>query len=95
MKILIGGAWPFANGSLHIGHLAGLLPGDVIARYYRAKGDDVYFVSGSDCFGTPISIRAKQENKLPHEISDFYHKEFCECFSKIFRNSLKKRIVRK
>ena len=83
MKILIGGAWPFANGSLHIGHLAGLLPGDVIARYYRAKSDDVYFVSGSDCFGTPISIRAKQESKLPDEISDFYHAEFCECFGKL------------
>ena len=83
MKILIGGAWPFANGSLHIGHLAGLLPGDVIARYYRAKGDEVYFVSGSDCFGTPISIRAKQENKLPHEISDIYHAEFCDCFDKL------------
>ena len=83
MKILIGGAWPFANGSLHIGHLAGLLPGDVIARYYRAKGDDVYFVSGSDCYGTPISIRAKQENKAPEEISDFYHAEFCECFEKL------------
>ena len=83
MKILIGGAWPFANGSLHIGHLAALLPGDVIARYYRAKGDDVYFVSGSDCFGTPISIRAKQENKSAEEISDFYHAEFCECFDKL------------
>ena len=83
MKILIGGAWPFANGSLHIGHLAGLLPGDVIARYYRAKGDDVYFVSGSDCYGTPISVRAKQENRLPQEISDFYHAEFCECFNKL------------
>ena len=83
MKILIGSAWPYANGSLHIGHLAGLLPGDVIARYYRAKGDDVYMVSGSDCYGTPIAIRAKQENKTPQEICDFYHKEICECFNKL------------
>jgi len=83
MKILIGSAWPYANGSLHIGHLAGLLPADVIARYYRAKGDDVYFVSGSDCHGTPVAIRAKQENKSPHEVSDFYHDEFCECFNKL------------
>jgi len=83
MKILVCNAWPFANGSLHIGHIAGLLPGDVIARYYRAKGDDVYFVSGSDCHGTPIAIRAKQENKSPQEISDYYHDEFCECFDKL------------
>ncbi len=83
MKILIGSAWPYANGSLHIGHLAGLLPSDIIARYHRAKGDDVYFISGSDCFGTPVAIRAKQENSTPQEISDAYHKEFCECFDKL------------
>lgn len=83
MKILIGSAWPYANGSLHIGHLAGLLPADVIARYYRAKGDDVYLVSGSDCHGTPVAIRAKQENKTPQEISDYYHEEFCDCFEKL------------
>ena len=83
MNILIGSAWPYANGSLHIGHLAALLPADVIARYYRAKGDDVYFVSGSDCYGTPVAIRAKQENKSPEEISNHYHAEFCECFRKL------------
>ena len=83
MKILIGSAWPYANGPLHIGHLAGLLPADIIARYYRAKGDDVYFVSGSDCYGTPVAIRAKQENKTPKEICDYYHAEFCDCFDKL------------
>jgi len=83
MKILIGSAWPYANGSLHIGHLASLLPADVIARYHRAKGDDVYFVSGSDCHGTPVSIRAKQEKRSPQEVSDFYHEEFSECFFKL------------
>lgn len=83
MKILIGSAWPYANGSLHIGHIAALLPADLLARYYRAKGDDVFFVSGSDCHGTPVVIRAKQENKSPQEISNFYHEEFCECFSKL------------
>lgn len=82
-KILIGGAWPYANGSLHIGHIAGLLPGDVLARYHRAIGDDVYFVSGSDCHGTPVAIRAKQENRTPQEISDYYHSEFAECFDKL------------
>lgn len=83
MKILIGGAWPYANGSLHIGHLAGLLPADIIARYHRLKGDDVYFVSGSDCYGTPVAIRAKAEGRTPKEISDSYHREFCNCFEKL------------
>lgn len=82
-NIVIGGAWPYANGSLHIGHIAALLPGDVLARYYRAKGDSVYYVSGSDCHGTPITIRAKQENSTPHEISERYHREFCEVFEKL------------
>ena len=82
-NILIGGAWPYANGSLHIGHIAGLLAGDVLARYHRAIGDNVYFVSGSDCHGTPVAIRAKKEGKTPQEISDFYHEEFQECFQKL------------
>lgn len=82
-KILIGGAWPYANGSLHIGHIAGLLPGDVLARYHRACKDQVYFVSGSDCHGTPVAIRAKIEGKAPKEISDFYHEEFTDCFNRL------------
>ena len=82
-NILVGGAWPYANGSLHIGHIAGLLPGDVLARYHRAIGDKVYFVSGSDCHGTPVAIRAKKEGKTPKEISDYYHEEFKECFDKL------------
>lgn len=80
-NIVIGGAWPYANGSLHIGHIAALLPGDVLARYFRLKGDRVFYVSGSDCHGTPITERAERENKTPEEISQFYHKEFCEVFS--------------
>lgn len=83
MNILIGNAWPYANGSLHIGHIAALLPGDVLARYFRAKGDTVQFVSGSDCHGTPVAIRAKQESKTPQEISDFYHNEFSDCFQRL------------
>lgn len=83
MKVLIGSAWPYANGSLHIGHLAALLPADVLARYYRSKGASVYFVSGSDCHGTPVAIRAKQENKSPATISDYYHDEFRLCFERL------------
>lgn len=82
-NILIGGAWPYANGSLHIGHIAGLLPGDVLARYHRACGDKVCFVSGSDCHGTPVAIRAKSEGKTPQEISDYYHEEFTDCFNRL------------
>ena len=83
MNIIVAGAWPYANGSLHIGHIAALLPGDIIARYHRSKGDTVFYVSGSDCHGTPVTIRARQENRTPAEISDYYHGEFEECFRKL------------
>ncbi len=82
-NILVGGAWPYANGSLHIGHIAALLPGDVLARYHRACGDQVSFVSGSDCHGTPVAVRAKKEGRTPQEISDYYHREFVQCFEKL------------
>ncbi|BCB04341.1 methionine--tRNA ligase [Bacillus sp. KH172YL63] len=80
MKIFIGGAWPYANGSLHVGHIASLLPGDIIARYYRLKGEDVLYVSGSDCNGTPIGIRARQEGITVKEVADRYHQEFHDSF---------------
>ncbi|UII54728.1 methionine--tRNA ligase [Cytobacillus spongiae] len=83
MAIFIGGAWPYANGSLHLGHISSLLPGDILARYYRLKGEEVLYVSGSDCNGTPITIRAKQEGLTPGEIADRYHEEFQECFAKL------------
>lgn len=83
MSIFIGGAWPYANGSLHIGHIASLLPGDILARYYRQIGEKVLYVSGSDCNGTPIAIQAKKEGKNTKEIADYYHKEFEYCFQKL------------
>ena len=79
-NILIAGAWPYANGSLHIGHVAGLLAGDVLARYHRAEGDRVCYVSGSDCHGTPVALRAKREGLTPWEVSDRFHEEFSRCF---------------
>ena len=82
MDILIGGAWPYANGALHIGHIAALLPGDVLARWYRATGNRVCYVSGSDCHGTPVSIRARQEGRPPAEISDYWHEMFVATFRK-------------
>ncbi|WEG10914.1 methionine--tRNA ligase [Pullulanibacillus sp. KACC 23026] len=83
MSIFIGGAWAYANGSLHLGHISSLLPGDILARYYRLKGEKVLYVSGSDCNGTPITIRAKQEGVTPKEIADRYHQEFEDCFSRL------------
>ncbi len=79
-NILIGGAWPYANYLLHIGHLAALLPGDVIARYYRGCEDNVIYVSGTDAHGTPIIERAKKENGTPKNLSEYYHKEFVKSF---------------
>ena len=82
MNILIGISWPFANGDLHIGHAASSLSGDVIARYYRLKKDNVCLVSGSDCHGTPIDVKALQEGKTQKEIVDSCH----ECFTKDFKD---------
>lgn len=83
MTIIIGGAWPYANGSLHLGHIASLLPGDILARYYRQKGERVLYVSGSDCNGTPISIRAYQENTTTKSIANQYHEEFRQNFEQL------------
>ena len=78
MNIFIGISWPFANGELHIGHVASSIGGDVIARYYRLKGDKVCLVSGSDCHGTPIDVKALQENKSQKEIVDICHEKFAK-----------------
>lgn len=82
-KIVIGGAWPYANSSLHLGHLAALISGDVLARYHRLKGDEVIFVSGTDCHGTPITETAKKEKVTPKDVAEKYHKEFSEVFKKM------------
>lgn len=79
-NIFIGGAWPYANGSLHLGRLASILPGDILARYHRAKGDAVLYVSGSDCHGTPVAVQAAQEGVAPGEFASRYHEEFAACF---------------
>lgn len=67
-------ALPYANGGLHIGHIAGCyLPADIYVRYLRSKGRDVVFICGSDEHGVPITIRARKENSTPQEIVDKYH----------------------
>lgn len=82
-NIFIGLSWPYANDELHIGHLGSSLPADIIARYYRLKGRKVCFVSGSDCFGTPISIKAQLENTTPDKISNLNHERFADIFKNL------------
>jgi len=83
-KIFIGVAWPYANGSLHLGQIAGAnLPADIFARYHRTKGNEVLMVSGSDQHGTPTTIKAEQEGKTPQEIAGIYQKEFLDCWQKL------------
>ena len=73
-KKLITAALPYANGPVHIGHLAGVyIPADVYARLQRRLGEDVAFICGSDEHGIPITIRAKKEGVSPQEIVDQYH----------------------
>ena len=83
-KIFIGVAWPYANGSLHLGQIAGAyLPPDIFARYHRIKKNEVLMVSGSDIHGTPTAIKAEQEGKTPEEIAEFYQREFLDCWQKL------------
>jgi methionyl-tRNA synthetase len=73
-RILITAALPYANGPVHIGHLAGcFLPADIYARYQRAQKRDVKFVCGSDEHGVPITIRAMKEGVTPPDVVDKYH----------------------
>jgi methionyl-tRNA synthetase len=71
---LITAALPYANGPVHIGHLAGVyIPADIYVRYLRLKGEDVLFICGSDEHGVPITIKARQEKVSPQNIVDKYH----------------------
>ena len=80
-RILVTSALPYANGPLHIGHLAGAyVPADIYVRYQRLKKVDVMFIGGSDEHGVPITIRAKKEGVTPKEIIDRYHYQMKETF---------------
>ena len=80
-NILVCVAWPYVNGEPHLGHIAGNnLPADIFARYHRMVGNNVLMVSGSDQHGTPVTIRAKEENTTPKEISEKYHNIWSETF---------------
>src|SRR5690606_34457981 len=70
-------AWPYANGDLHVGHLAGAyLPSDIFARYHRLKGNRVLMVSGSDSHGTPISVEADKRGIPARQVFEHYHERF-------------------
>jgi len=73
-KFLVTAALPYANGPLHLGHIAGAyLPSDIFARYLRTQGDDVVFVCGSDEHGAAITIKAKKEGTTPQQVVDEFH----------------------
>ncbi|MBN2244139.1 MAG: methionine--tRNA ligase [Acidobacteria bacterium] len=83
-KLLVTAALPYANGPLHVGHLAGAyIPADVYVRYQRLKGADVLFICGSDEHGVPITILADKEGVTPKEIVDRYHSMISESFRRI------------
>jgi methionyl-tRNA synthetase len=83
-RIFVAVAWPYANGPLHLGHVAGCyLPADIFARYHRMKGNQVLMVSGSDSHGTPITVRAEQEGVTPQEVVDRYHAQFLDTWDRL------------
>ena len=73
-RTLITSALPYANGPVHIGHMAGVyIPADIYSRYLRLKGENVLFVGGSDEHGVPVTIRARKEGCTPQDVVDRYH----------------------
>ncbi|MBB1529750.1 MAG: methionine--tRNA ligase [Prevotella sp.] len=81
-RTTVTAALPYANGGVHIGHLAGVyVPADIYVRYLRLKKKDVVFIGGSDEHGVPITIRAKKEGITPQDVCDRYHKIIKESFS--------------
>ena len=82
-RYTVTSALPYANGPVHIGHLAGVyIPADIYVRYLRLKGEDVVFIGGSDEHGVPITIKARRENTSPQAIVDRYHAIIQESFLK-------------
>ena len=80
-RYLITAALPYANGPVHIGHLAGVyVPADIYVRYLRLRSKDVLFICGSDEHGVPITIKARHEHVNPKDIVDKYHQIIKEAF---------------
>ena len=82
MKLVTCGL-PYANGKAHIGHLRTYVPADVYVRYLRLMGEDVLFICGSDCHGTPIVVNAEKEGISPKELVDRYHEHFQRIFKEL------------
>ena len=81
-RTLITSALPYANGPVHIGHLAGVyIPADIYARYLRLKGEEALFIGGSDEHGVPIALKAKAEGITPQEVVDRYHELIKQSFA--------------
>lgn len=80
-RTLVTSALPYANGPVHIGHLAGCyLPSDIFVRFKRSKGEDILFICGSDEHGVPITIKAKKEGVSPQDVVNKYHKMMGDSF---------------
>jgi methionyl-tRNA synthetase len=80
-NILIAIAWPYANAEIHVGNITGShLPGDLVARYHRLKGNKVLMVSGTDSHGTPVTLAADKEGRPVEEVYKKYHEGFLEVF---------------
>ncbi len=80
-NVLIAIAWPYANAPIHVGNLTGShLPGDIVARYHRLKGDRVLMVSGTDSHGTPVTLRADTEGRPVEEVYRRFHDQFLDLF---------------
>jgi methionyl-tRNA synthetase len=83
-RTLVTCALPYANGPVHIGHLAGVyVPADIYVRYLRMKGEDVLYICGSDEHGVPITIKARAQGVSPQDIVDKYHGIIKDSFSRL------------
>jgi methionyl-tRNA synthetase len=83
-NILIAIAWPYANAEIHVGNITGShLPGDIVARYHRLKGDHVLMVSGTDSHGTPVTIAADKERIPVEKVYKKYHEGFIDLFMQL------------
>ena len=81
---IVTSALPYANGEIHLGHIASTyLPADIFTRYSRLKGREIYHICASDDFGTPILIKAEKENKTPAEYVQYWNRRDHDDFASL------------